>query len=128
MINLKSILKTICLMGIMGIFLYSFSLAAETNGVENIFEQAYQTMHTTFEGARSVVYVLSGFGLIGVAIGALMGKLDFVWLASICAALAVLAGAESIVDYAIKDVETDTSYVGIGEDDFDLGQSGLQFS
>jgi len=131
MINRKSILATMCLMGIMGIFLCpSISLAAKT-AADSVFSTAYDTMYATFKNARSVVYIFSGFGLIGVSVGAIMGKLNFSWLASICVALALLAGADQFVNYFINPEENiipDKSYRGIGEDDFVLDVDGLQFS
>ena len=124
MMNKKVFLKAIYLITVMGIFLCAGTGWAVTSS-SGIFTRAYNTIHTTFENARSVVYVVSGFGLIGVAVGGIFGKISFRWLAMICIALAVLASADMIVEYSTKNgVEMDTDYRGIGYDDFKLD---LQF-
>ena len=119
--NNKKVFLITGFISVMGIFLWVNAAFAAT---DTTFESAYEALEVTFRNARSVVYVLSGFGLIGLSVGAMMGKLDFKWLAMICVALAVLAGAEKIVKYSIQGVEIDEDYKGIGEEDFKLD---LQF-
>lgn len=124
MMNSKTFLKTICRLVIIGIFLLSSfdAFAATSNGV---FTQAYETIKTTFVQARNVVYVVSGFGLVGIATAAIFGKLSFRWLAMICIGLATLAAADKIVDYSIQNgINIPDESAGIGEDDFELN---LQF-
>ena len=112
----------------MGIFLWangawaakglSSLLGTETNAA---FKNAYDSLYTTFRHARNLVYILSGFGLIGFAVAAIFGKLNFRWLAMICIGLVILSGADSIIGYSISpDVKVDASYRGIGDDNFDL--------
>ena len=120
MMNRKVILKTIYSLFVIGIFLCPFGVLAATNS-GGIFNHAYETIRVTFQNARNVVYIVSGFGLVGVAAAAIFGKLSFRWLAMICIALATLAAADKIVDYSIQNgVRIDEDYRGIGEDDFDL--------
>ena len=114
--------KIIYCVGIMGIFLWAQSAAAVSSS--SAFEQAYNALYSTFQQARNVVYVLSAFGLIGVAAGGLTGKINLKWLAMLCVALAILASAESVVNYATTIDAVDEDYSGIGDDDFDLD---LQF-
>ena len=111
-------------MGIMGIFLYAgeaWAFSCESISSNGIFGKAAITLCNTFQNARNVVYVVSGFGLIGVAVGGIFGKVSFRWLAMICVALATLAAADMIVDYSINNgVEMSDDYKKIGEDDFNL--------
>ena len=125
MMTRKVFLKIIYRMCIIGIFLCPLGVfAATTSG--GIFNHAYETIRVTFQNARNVVYIVSGFGLVGVASAAIFGKLSFRWLAMICIALATLAAADKIVDYSIQNgVRIDEDYRGIGEDDFELH---LQFN
>jgi len=125
MMTRKVFLKTIYRMFIIGIFLCPLVAWAQTSG-NGIFNHAYETIRVTFQNARNVVYIVSGFGLVGVASAAIFGKLSFRWLAMICIALATLAAADKIVDYSIQNgVRIDEDYRGIGEDDFELH---LQFN
>ena len=111
-------------MGIMGIFLCAGEVFA-TNGENSAFSNAVNTLEVTFDNSRNVVYYISGFGLIGVAVAAIMGKINWKWLAMICVALATLAGTEKIRDYATnRGVPVDESYAEIGDNNFDLD---LQF-
>ena len=86
--------KWVLLMGGMGVFFMVGEAEAAT-----IFTNAIDTLYTTFLKARTVVYILSGFGLCGFATAAIFGKLSFRWLASIAIALFTLAAAEKIVLY-----------------------------
>ena len=120
----KVFLKTTGWVVIVGILIWADHVwaAKSAQSTQSAFQNAYNTLHATFVQARSVVYVLSGFGLIGVAVGAIFGKINFKWLAMICIGLAMLAGADNIVNYStdINAVEKNSDYKGIGEEDFKL--------
>ncbi len=100
MMNKKFLLKSIqmiAFLGIMGILLSSPGAMAATGSV---FKNALNTLYTTFTEARIVVYVCAGFGLIGVAVAAISGKLPWKWFSMIAVALFTLAAAEKIVQYS----------------------------
>lgn len=90
----------------MGIFLCAWSAFAEItvniSGTNSVFQSAYNQLHSTFLYARVVVYILSGFGLIGFSIAAIFGKINFGWLAMIAVALFMLAAADKIIDYIVS--------------------------
>ena len=91
---------------IMGIFLCPEVLAATTttsssSSGSSIFSNAYNQLYTTFKEARVVVYILSGFGLIGFAVAAIFNKISFTWLTMIVVALFTLAAADKIVSYVV---------------------------
>lgn len=93
------------ILGIMGIFLYAGSAPAEISinisTGNSIFDAAYNQLYTTFKEARVVVYILSGFGLIGFAVAAIFNKISFTWLTMIVVALFTLAAADKIVSYIV---------------------------
>ena len=100
----------IVIFGIMGIFLCPEVLADSTttststssSSVGNsIFSNAYDQLYTTFKQARVIVYLLSGFGLIGFAVAAIFNKISFTWLTMIGVALFTLAAADKIVNYVV---------------------------
>ena len=97
MMNKKFFLNSIQMItfwGIMGIFLFPGT------GYASAFTNALNTLYTTFTEARIVVYVCAGFGLIGVAVAAISGKLPWKWFSMIAVALFTLAAAEKIVQYS----------------------------
>lgn len=125
MMNKTVFLKRMLFLGFMGISLYAAGAAAAVKTGNGAFDTAYEALYVTFLNARQLVYIASGFGLIGVAVGGIFGKVSFKWLAMICIALAILAGADKIIDYSISNgVDIDKDYRGIGDDDLDLD---LQF-
>jgi len=105
-----------------GLFISSATFAQSGEG---IFNSAYDKLMETFKSVRPIVYALSGFGLIGVAVGGIMGKIKWSWLASITAALAILAMADQFIG-AATDISTDYSPINLsdsGSDGFDLSGS-----
>ncbi len=55
---------------------------------------------TTFQAVKKIMFILGGFGLVGVAFGAIFGKIKWTWFAGLAVGLAILAAAGSIVDFA----------------------------
>ena len=115
----------LALMG--GLFISTTTLAEADQGGE-IFNSAYEKLMQTFKSIRPIVYVLSGFGLIGVAVGGIMGKIKWSWLASITAALAILAMADQFIAAATNTTNTTESSINLsGDSDFDLSGSKNDF-
>ncbi len=84
-------------------------------------KDAQSTLKTTFTNVRTVVYLLGAFGLIGVAAGAILGKIKWSWLGALAGGLAIVAMADGIVNYAIKDPGADRmSSTTYGYDKYDL--------
>ena len=54
----------------------------------------------TFRAVRTIIFIVGGFGLVGVAFGAIFGKINWKWFAGLAVGLAILAAAGSIVEYA----------------------------
>lgn len=127
--SLKSI-KMITFLGIMGIFLFPSA------GMCSVFTNALNTLYDTFGEARVIVYATAGFGLIGVAVAAISGKLPWKWLAMISVALFALASAEKITMY-ITGAGTTTNLTSdfgsdVGDEDFRIhlgsGSDGFNYN
>ena len=121
----KKIFQQALFWGIIGGILYLFP--ADTYAAGDIFNEAYKKLWDTFKGVRGVIYVLSGFGLIGIAVGAIMGQINWKWLGSLGLALLALGLADQYIDYA-TDPKTPVSPITIRDDDgttvtFDLSDS-----
>ena len=66
----------------------------------NPFTTTLSVLIDTFKNIRAVVYVAGGFALVGMAVASMLGKISWKWLAAVAIALAVVAMAGQIVDYA----------------------------
>ena len=104
---MKSVVKFMVFALIVGIVLWGFDAAAE-----GVFSRAGHILKTTFKNVRVIVYILGAFGLIGIAVGGILGKINFKWLAYLAIGLAIVAAADAIVRYAVSnnDMETQTDF------------------
>ncbi len=53
-----------------------------------------------FKAARTILFIIGGFGLIGIAFAAIFGKLNWKWFGALAVGLAIVAAAGAIVQYA----------------------------
>lgn len=67
---------------------------------QDAFGTVISKMTDTFKNARAVIFVLGGFGLVGLGSAAIFGKINWKWLAALAVGLAIVAIAGAIVDYA----------------------------
>lgn len=64
-----------------------------------IFSELTEKGAEIFTGMRDIVYVVAGFGIIGVAVGGFFGNLNWKWLSAIIIGLVVLAVTGAFVKY-----------------------------
>ena len=77
----------------------------------NVFSTVLARMLDTFESSRSVIFVVGGFGLIGLGFAAIFGKVQWKWLAALACGLAIVAVAGQVVDYVTRPVSQNISDV-----------------
>ena len=99
---MKSLIKYLVVALVVGILFYGFDASAA-----DVFERAFKTLAKVFKNVRVIVYVLGAFGLIGLALAFIFGKMPFKWLALLAVGLAIVAAADLIVSYAVKGGSTD---------------------
>ena len=58
-----------------------------------------------FREVKTITFILGGFGLVGIAYSAILGKVKWSWFAGLAVGLAILAAAGSIVEYATGSTE-----------------------
>ena len=95
---MKSLLKMAVFALVMGVMLYGFDALA----AEDVFTRALRALGTVFRNVRVIVYVLGAFGLIGIAVMFILGKMQLKWLALLAIGLAIVAAADAVVTYATK--------------------------
>ncbi len=71
-----------------------------------IVQTATTKVGSVFKSVKTIIFVIAGFGLVGLAWAAIFKKVDFKWLAALATGLAILAAAGAIVEYATGSQET----------------------
>ena len=102
---MKSLLKYMAFALIAGLVFYGADAAAASD----LFTNVFTTMGNVFKSVRIVVYIVGAFGLIGLAVAFIFGKMPFKWLAMLAIGLAIVAAADLVVNYAIN-----TRNAGVG--------------
>ena len=126
----KYLKYALMLLAVAVVFVVGPAMAEETAGGGdangNVFQTVIERMLTTFRNARSIIFVVGGFGLIGLGFAAIFGKVNWKWLAALACGLAIVAVAGQVVDYVTQaDVakhEVQRS-VGIGLEDTLSGET-----
>ena len=95
---MKSLLKCMAMALVVGLVFYGFDAAADD--MTDIWKSAFNTMVRVFNNVRTIVYVIGAFGLIGIAIGGIVGKINFKWLGYLAAGLAIVAVADLFIRWA----------------------------
>lgn len=75
---------------------------AGSGGNTNVFKTITERMLKTFQNSRSVIFIVGGFGLIGLGFAAIFGKVNWKWLAALACGLAIVAVAGQVVDYVTR--------------------------
>ncbi len=69
---------------------------------ESVFTTILSKLLNTFKNVRNVIFVVGGFGLVGLGFAAIFGKVKWVWLAALACGLAIVALAGAMVDYVTQ--------------------------
>ncbi|MFI3241989.1 MAG: TrbC/VirB2 family protein [Alphaproteobacteria bacterium] len=69
---------------------------AESSG---LFSDLIDKGSEIFMGMRDIIYVVSGFGIIGVAIGGFFGNINWKWIGAIIIGLMVIASTAAFIEY-----------------------------
>ena len=65
-----------------------------------IISTAQNKALNVFQAVKSIMFIVGGFGLVGLAWAAVFGKVHWKWFAALAFGLAVLAAAGAIIQYA----------------------------
>ncbi len=85
----------------------------------DLFDNAATKMGDLFKNVRQIVFIMGGFALVGFAIAAIFGKLEWKKVAILAVGLALLAVASQVVNYAI-DTESSGGSIDSGRFETEL--------
>ncbi len=99
---LKNNMWTLCSFVIMFAMLAAGDASAQTMNTSgsSIMDAAAGKARNVFTSVKTITFILGGFGLIGIAYQAIIGKVKWAWFAGLAVGLALLAAAGAIVQYA----------------------------
>ncbi|MBR1605348.1 MAG: hypothetical protein IJ660_04495 [Alphaproteobacteria bacterium] len=79
------------------------STTASTVTATNIVSTTKSKFADIFRSVKTILYIISGFGLVGIAFLAIRGRISWGWFAGLAAGLAILAAAGAFIEYATGD-------------------------
>ena len=82
-------------------FVVSSVLFATDSYSYALFETLTQSGTEIFTGMREIIFAVSGFGIVAVAIGGFFGNLNWKWLSAIIIGLVVIATTAAIINYMV---------------------------
>ena len=86
------------------VFFITFPVMAQNGTPQGPFLTVVKKLVDAFVNTRTVIFVVGGFGLVGLAVGAIFGKVNWKWLAI---GLVIVAVAGAIITYATNtDIKT----------------------
>ncbi len=92
---IKNNIWTLCLVAFATMMAFCGDASAQT-----VVSTAQEKARNVFEATKKIMFIVGGFGLVGIAFGAIAGKINWKWFAGLAVGLAILAAAGSIVNYA----------------------------
>lgn len=110
----KRILTVLGFAAVIGLAFAGDAMALESESVVGV---GIQKAANVFQSVRTIVFVIGGFGLVGLAVQAIFGKVKWPWFGALAVGLGVLAAAGALISYATGDKIT-TSGKGAYSDTF----------
>ena len=93
---IKNNIWTFCLVAVCTLLSFSGDAFAQ----QSIMQTSTTKALNVFTAVKTIIFVVGGFGLVGIAFAAIFGKVQWKWFAGLAVGLAILAAAGSIVNYA----------------------------
>ena len=102
---IKNNIWTLCLVALFCVFGFAGDAAAGSS----IMGTATTKAKNVFKSVKTIIFVVGGFGLVGIAWMAIWGKINWKWFGALAVGLAIVAAAGSIIDYATGDTAVGSS-------------------
>ena len=108
-INFKKMITLVMVVFALSALMYAVSsilcanlaFAAAADKTSGIFSALQKAGSEIFVGLREIIFVVSGFGIIAVAIGGFFGNLNWKWLAAIGIGLFVISTTSAVISYMV---------------------------
>ena len=126
-------MKNLCMLALIaGLVLFAGDVLAQgttttttpttTGGTQaGFFSYAGKRFMQAFKSVRTMVLIFGGFGLVVLAVAAILGKVKWAALGALAAGLAIVAVAGKVVDYATKGENAVTSTSDLDSGFGDIG-------
>lgn len=75
-------------------------VSAGNADAKDVFDTVRDKGYEIFTSVKNVIFIVGGFGLVGLATAAIFGKVNWKWFSYLAVGLMILAAAGSIIDYA----------------------------
>lgn len=95
---MRNLKKVFALCSLALAFTVMFTNASFANS--GVMNYAVDKAVTMFNHIKMIIFVIGGFGLVGIAFQAIFGKVKWTWFAGLAVGLGILAAAGAIVNYA----------------------------
>ncbi len=99
---IKNNIWTLCLVALFFVCGFAGDASATVTGT-TVMSTATDKATNVFKSVKTIIFVVGGFGLVGVAWGAIWGKINWKWFGALAVGLAILSAAAAIVQYATGD-------------------------
>ena len=100
-----------CVKAFIYVALFAISFMATNAQASTVFSDIGGKMIEVFNNVRSIIFIVGGFGLVGLGFAAIFGKIKWTWLAALAAGLAIVALAGKVVDYVVDSGASDSDTV-----------------
>ena len=87
-------------LSIVALFCFFGFINEAAAGGTSVVQRATDKARAVFNAVKTIIFVVGGFGLVGIAFQAIFGKVKWTWFAGLAVGLAILAAAGAIVNYA----------------------------
>lgn len=94
-------LKKIILLALVAFIVSSILFATSSFAADGLFSDLTAKGREIFTGMREIIFAVSGFGIIAIAVGGFFGNFNWKWLSAIIVGLMVIALASGIVQYMV---------------------------
>ena len=88
---------------VVGALCFAGSAMAGQGGESDNWTVVFDKVTEVFQNSRKLIFIIGGFGLIGLAFAAIFGKVNWKWFAGLCVGLGIVAIAGLIVNYVTED-------------------------